>query len=245
MSEDKKPKLRPVFENLETALKTWWKHLIKFVRIYLWGLLFTLAPIMIFLIVLGLGFLTRLEQTLPFLIIGGFIGIWALIFAIYFAVRTYISLFILVKKEYSGKELEIYKESKDYFWSYLALVALTFILMMLWFLALIIPAIIYSIFYAFAVYAFMFEGKRDISAVKRSQELVTGYWWAVFGRFLFIGLILWIFMMIISIPLNFVPETSLFAIVWTAFIQIVNYLVGPICMLFTYQIYQDLVKIKK
>ena len=245
MSEEKKPKLRPVFENLETAIKTWWKHLIKFVRIYLWGLLFTLAPIMIFLIVLGLGFLTRLEQTLPFLIIGGFIGVWAFIFAIYFGIRTYLSLFLLVKKDYAGKELEIYKESKEYFWSYLAVVALTAILMMLWFLALIIPAIIYSIFYAFTVYAFMFEGKRDISAVKRSQELVTGYWWAVFGRFLFIGLILWVFIMIISIPLNFVPETSAFAIIWGAFIQIVNYLIGPICMLFTYQMYQDLVRIKK
>lgn len=245
MSEEKKPKLRPVFENLETAIKTWWKHLIKFVRIYLWGMLFSLAPIMIFLIILSLGFLTRFAQTLPFMIIAGFIGIWAVIFALYFAIRTYLTMFILVKEDYAGKELEMYKESEKYFWSYIAIIALTTILMMLWFLALIIPAIIYSVFYCFTVYVFMFEGKRDISAVKRSQELVAGYWWAVFGRFLFLGLILWIFIMILSIPLHFVSETSIFAILWNFLIQIISYLIGPISLLFTYQIYQDLVKIKK
>ncbi len=245
MAEEKKAKLRPVFENFETALKTWWKNLIKFARLYLWGLVFTLAPILAFGLILGLGLLAGLEESLPFMIIGGFLGFWAVILAIYFAIRVYLAMFILIKKEYVGKELDIYKESAKYFWSYIAIVSLTTILMLLWFLALVIPAIIFSVFYCFTIYAFVFENKRDFDAVKRSQELVRGYWWAIFGRFLLLGLVAWLFMVIIAIPLSFAPANSLFAAIWGIVIQIVSYLIGPIYMLFTYQMYQDLVKIKK
>jgi hypothetical protein len=116
---------------------------------------------------------------------------------------------------------------------------------LLWTLLLIIPGIIYSIFYSFAVYAFFFEDKRGMTAVRRSLNLVKDYWWPVFGRFLVLGIIFWIFMVLISVPLGLSNDKSVFYQIWNIFIQVVNFLVGPIALLFSYQIYQDLVKLKK
>ena len=83
-----------------------------------------------------------------------------------------------------------------------------------------------------------------MEAIRRSVQLVKNYWWPVFGRFIIIMLIIWLLMMVISLPLAGVSEDSLFFHLWNTVIQIVNFLIGPIVLLFSYRIYQDLVKIK-
>ncbi|MFA5023811.1 MAG: hypothetical protein WC523_02535 [Patescibacteria group bacterium] len=247
MEQEKKPKLTPVFTLLESAIKTWWKNLRKIIGVYIWGLFLAIIPLVIVLIFFGLA--AWLDQnsatSLSFKIVLGVVTAVGILLAVYFSIRAYMGVFLLVKKDYQGQELEIFKETKKLFWPYLGLTILTTVLIFLWALLLIIPGIIYSIFYSFAVYAFFFEDKRGMAAIRRSFSLVKGYWWPVFGRLLVLGIVCWIFLMLISIPLGLSDDQSVFYQIWNIFIQVVNFLVGPIALLFSYQIYQDLVKLKK
>ena len=158
---------------------------------------------------------------------------------------SYIAMFLLVKNNYVGSEKEIYQSSKKLFWPYIGLTLLTTLFILLWTCLLIIPGIIFSILYSFAVYVLFFEDKKGMAAIKRSVQLVKHYWWAVFGRFCLFGLVIWLFMLIISIPVGLTPENTLMFSIWNAIVQVINMLIGPIALLFSYRIYQDLVKIKK
>lgn len=256
MSEEKKvkiskPKLTLTYDLLEGAVKTWWKNLGKFTSVLLWGLLFTIIPVVVgaVLLVVDRVIIGKLDSMaglqVSFLILSIILLFACFLAFIYFAIRAYMGAFLLVKKNYTGDELKIFKETKKYFWSYFWLSILTTVFVLLWALLLIIPGIIFSIFYSFAVYAFFFEGLTGMEAIRRSVNLVKNYWWAVFGRFIVIGIALYIFIMITSIPLYFVDENSSFALIWGAIVQIISFLIGPISLLYFYQIYQDLVKIKK
>lgn len=239
-----KQKITPVYDLLESAINIWWKNLLKFVKVYLWGALFTLIPVVImFLLILSTysSLASSLFVLVPILILSGvcFLAVIYLLFC------TYIGTFLLVKNNYQGNELEIFKETRKYFWDYFWLSILTAILIILWTLLLIIPGIIFSVFYSFAVYVFFFENIKGMAAIRKSLNLVKGYWWPVFGRFIVIGIALWIFTVIISIPLYFTNDKSYFYSFWSFIIQIINFLVGPISLLYFYQIYQDLSRIKK
>ncbi len=243
MSETKKPKITPVLKMIEQAIKLWWKNLKKIVMVYVWGIVYALIPVAVMFLLFALNE-TSLGNSWTFKGIAIFLAFWSFLFMIYFFIRTYISMFLLLKKEFAGSERKIFEESKDYFWSYIVLVLLTLILSILWFFALVIPMLIFSVFYCLTAYAFFFEGKRDIDAVLRSYHLVRGYWWAVFGRVLLFGLALWLFIVIISLPMYAVSQTSTFYYIWSTLVQIANMLIGPMAMIFTYHLFKDLVKIK-
>jgi len=245
MSENNKLQLTPIFENLEMALKEWWKNLKKFILVYLWGMLFSLVALAIVAIFFGLDWWLGDRSNIVLHTVTLLVAIGGFLAAFYFYLRAYISIFLLVKKNYIGEELEIFKESGKYFWSYLSLALLTVILVLLWSLLLIIPGIIYSVFYSLAVYIFFFEDKKGWAAIRRSTSLVEGYWWPVFGRFVVLGLLVWVLMMFISWPLSLVEEHSAFFQIWNLVVQVVSFLVGPIIMLYTYNIYKNLVQIKK
>lgn len=240
---EKKPKLTPAATILEEAIKIWWKNLKKIVMVYLWGGLFALIPVAIILIIISLNMLVK--GNIGLTIVSFVLIIASVLSAIYFLIRGYMGIFLLVKDNYAGKELDIFKATRKLFWPYLGLTVLTSIFILLWTLLLIIPGIIFSVFYSLACYVFFFEGKKGMAAIRRSTQLVKNYWWPVFWRFIVITLVTWLLMMVISLPLMGVSEDSLFFHLWNSLVQIINFLIGPIILLFSYRIYQDLAKIKK
>jgi len=240
----KKQKITKSFTLLSNAIEEWWKNLGKFVMMYVWGILLALVPM---IILGGLSVLDNLTASggMAMRIVIVVIATICMLFVLYFFIRSYAGLFLLVKKNYQGKTWDIYKETKKYFWPYFGLVILTSVFILLWSLLLIIPGIIFSILYAMAVYIFFFEGKKGMTAIKASVRLVKGYWWPLFGRFVLLGVILWIFMMFVSIPLYVFEENGALFNAWNVVVQIVSFLIGPISLLFGYNIYKDLVKLKK
>jgi len=240
-----KPKLTPISINLGESIKVWWKNLPKFISIFLWGLLFSIIPLFVVFLFFSLGYLFGAIGNIAFTIAGVIIAIIGCALAIYFAIRFYVVNFLLVKENFKGDVLELFKKTKVLFWPYFWLSILSAILIFLWCLLLIIPGIIFSIFYSLAVYALLFEGEKGMNAIRRSKKLIKGYFWPVLGRLFVIGLLVWLFMMIISIPVLNMEETSAFAIVWNIIIQAVSFIIGPIVILFSYSIFKDLVKIKK
>ncbi|MFA6194432.1 MAG: hypothetical protein WC719_01630 [Patescibacteria group bacterium] len=245
MDKEKKIKLVPVFDTFEIALKTWWKNLKKIVLIYLWGLLYALIPMAVIAILLGVNYWLGDSVGLGFRIATVIISVLGFFTALYFFIRSYIGIFLLVKNDYAGHEKKLFKETRQYFWPYVSLVILTCVFVLLWTLLLIIPGIIYSVLYSFACYALFFEDKRGLAAIRRSVQLVSGYFWPVFGRFIFVGVIVWVFSLLISLPLSFAEKGSLFNSIWGAIVQVASLLIGPIVLVYTYSIYKELVKIKK
>ncbi len=254
MSEEKKEenmveivkekiKMENPSDNLKTSLKKWWQNINSFIGIYAWGIAYAVLVMIIasllswLLSFLGSGIFVRLLQII--------LVFSAILMMIYFFLRTTIGLVLFIKNDYQGKSKEIFIESKTYFWAYLGVSLLTAILVLLWALLLIIPGIIFSIFYAFAAYVFFFEGKKGMDALRRSKDLVKGYFWPVLGRIAFISVLLWLFMFFISIPLEIFEEGGLTFSLWNLLVSIISFLIGPIAMIYMINMYKDLVKIKK
>lgn len=240
-----KPKLTPVFKILGEAIKTWWLNLDKIIKIYWEGIKPTLIPLGITAVLGILAALIKGPLGTIFKITMSISAGVTVVLAIYFWTRAYAGIFLLVKKNYRDEAPKTYEETKKLFWPYIGLSLLTGLLILAWTLLLIIPGIIFAFIYSFAVYAFFFEDKRGMAAIRRSRAIIKGYFWEVLGRLVVLMLVTWGFMMILSIPVTAMPVNSAAAQGWNFFMQVISWLVGPIAMLFTYNIYSDLVKIKK
>ena len=179
-------------------------------------------------------------------VILGFLRIIAVLASIYIGITAQIGLLILLKNFSADQKIkEAFKEGRKYFWSYLAVFIITAIFVILWSILFIIPGIIFGVYYAFSRYALIFEDYKSRSALKRSKELIKNYWWAVFGRQLFIVLPLVGFAMILSIPMLFLEEESLIANTYAVFINLIYFIISPIVIIYSVLIYRGLVEIKK
>jgi len=76
------------------------------------------------------------------------------------------------------------------------------------FILLIIPGIIFSIWFAFALYAVVLDSKKDTEAMKYSKKLVSGRWWAVFWRMFLPSLIFMIVSGAVQMPLDYIMNSS-------------------------------------
>lgn len=70
------------------------------------------------------------------------------------------------------------------FWPFVWLNILSAIIILVGFLLFIIPGIIFTVWYSLAAYVLIFEDRKGWPALKRSKEIIKGYWWPVFGRLL-------------------------------------------------------------
>lgn len=104
------------------------------------------------------------------------------------------------------------------------------IFVLLGIIALVIPGIIIAVWLSLASSIFVIEGKRGMAVLKRSKELVTGYFWPVLGRIVMLGLLIGI----ISALFNNVPFLSV----------ALNLVTAPFATAYVYYVYKDLVAIK-
>lgn len=162
---------------------------------------------------------------------------------IYFGVRAQVGMYLILKNP-TMKFKELFKETRGFFWRFFGLSILTGILVLLWTLLLIIPGIIFGVFYSFALYLLVFEDVRGMNAIKRSKALVTGYWWAVFGRTMFVILVAMLISFVLSIPFVFMSQGTIIYSIYNSLQSIVWAIVTPVFMIFSYLMYKDLRHIK-
>ncbi|MFH0876222.1 MAG: hypothetical protein V1859_09870 [archaeon] len=192
------------------------------------GLLYLLPTSL--LITFGIGFLTFLQLSVnlispeeffknPAAIAG--LGIIAVILIALYIVTVilyclmYISIvkMIAIRRENKNPTFsEIFHESKKFLGSYTGLMFVMGFALIGLFLLLIVPGIIFAVFWIFAPFALISDGKGVMESMAYSKKLVTGRWWTVFGyHLLFIlimvgisfGLNLVIFLPVVF--LNFIP----------------------------------------
>lgn len=104
------------------------------------------------------------------------------------------------------------------------------VITMLGFLLLIIPGIIFSIWFSLASYALVSEEKKGMKALLRSKELVKGYWWKIFWRFLVLTSIVFL----ITFIAGFIPFIG----------NIIYIFITPFSVTFSFLIYENLKQLK-
>lgn len=173
----------------------------------------------------------------------GIFGIASLAFLVYLSLATLIARYLLLKNfSNERKIIDLLKESTPYVGKMFWVSILTAGLLLLWFLCLVIPALIFGVYYAFATYVLVFEDISGMDAIKRSKELVKGRWFQVFLRLAAVNVAIYIFFLILGIPSDIIKDTKFLYYSWNLIILILRILVSPIPFIFTYFIYKDLVK---
>jgi len=234
-----KLKLLSVGELFRSSWEIYVKKFSDFVEMYLWGML-GLLPLV------GVGFLgailflgLHLNQW-PIYIFIAILGIAALAWSIYYGTRAKIGLLLVIQNETVSVK-ENFKQSREYFWPYLIISVVTTILIILALLLLIVPGLILAIYWSFVLLVTVIEKKKTVSeSTKRSYALVKGYWWPVCGRILFMVILALIVSLILNIPLSSLDGNAEKA--YTFVINIFWALLSPLFLVYSYLLYQDLVK---
>ncbi len=169
--------------------------------------------------------------------IGPFLGIFILTMIIFVVISVwiYIAMIKAVGQVLEGKMIgvkETLKASLSKILPIFGVFILTGIVVGIGVILLIIPGIIFGVWFYFAQYVLVIENVGVIAAMKRSRELVKGYFWPVVGRGLIIILYTWLISLAVSL--------TLFPVVQ----MVILGLITPYFYLLPYLVYRDLKTIK-
>jgi hypothetical protein len=230
--------LRPIGQLLMDAWKAYRLNCKKISLLMLWGLIGIVPYVLT--IAIDIGFSRQLAGVQS--IVAILIMIFYIIF-LYWIISTVIGLIILIKNP-EKKIIDVFNEGRKLVWGDLAIGMLVFLFVGLWSILLVVPGIIYSIFYSFTLFVFVYDGYRRSAALTRSKELVSGYWWPVFGRKILGIAILIIFMVLYMLVLRGFHATWLIGIIQIIYYVITVFFLVPAYIIFLSLIYTDLVAIK-
>ena len=76
------------------------------------------------------------------------------------------------------------------------------------FILLIIPGIIFSVWFAFSIYAVILDNQKDTDAMRFSKKLSTGRWFDVFLRILIPALIVIVLSGVLQLPFSLLAKSS-------------------------------------
>jgi hypothetical protein len=146
-----------------------------------------------------------------------FIGIFIPIFLVYLVVSVLVMAagISAIKRVIAKEPLDIKKTyifAWNNLWKFSILAILIFLATFGGLLLLIIPGIIFGIWFSFANFIFIDKGLEPRAAMSKSRELVKGRFWAVFGRLFVFGLFSGIAGAIVSaVPLGIGPMLATLA----------------------------------
>lgn len=122
------------------------------------------------------------------------------LFSLLFIVIVYT---LLTKNEWSGK---MFMQSLRMYPIALVLSLLTLLMLIPLFLLLIIPGVIFSIYWQFNVNALIYDKLSIWGAIKKSKKVVTDYWWITLGY----GLLVWLIIILPSFILNIIFPNNVY-----------------------------------
>lgn len=201
-------KLRPSF-SFEDVLRTSWHIFTKDPAPFLVPFLLISLPFLGFILFtgssLGLSFFQTIEYHDNNIIL--FIFIFVLAYLIFIISSFFVPLVMafLTEDMAHGKSADLkkaFQKSVPRFFPYLGTSIIQMIALVLLFLLLIIPGIIFSVYWMFTSSIVALRGKWGISAIQYSGQIVKGKWWKVFGYSLLfsimIGIPIWVVSFVIQ-----------------------------------------------
>lgn len=173
-----------------------------------------------------------------------------ILFIPFVLVRFFFQLLVIPAIIYNLREnlgiKESYKNAIKILFSYIWISILTTVIIVGGYGLLIVPGIIFSVWFSLPAYVLIFEEKKGMNALLRSKHLIFGRWWGVFWRLLVLGVISFI---IIFIPFLFLTLiTGVDGLLIELLIEWISYLIGilitPFSIIYLFLIYQNLKRIK-
>lgn len=217
----------------------------KFVGMLLVPILGAVPLVVLLMLWAGLAFFLQGRGMSIINIIMGLLGIFSVVFIIVVAVIAQAGLYILVRD--ASKNLSIkqaFLEGKKVAWKFFIVSFATGIFAFLWMLLLIVPGIWAAINYSFALWIFLYEGISGTDALKRSKELIKGYWWAIFGRLIFVYVLFFAIIVIPGIIIEMFPNSGILSEAWGLASNVMSFLFTPFAIIYTCFMYWDLKKAK-
>ena len=127
-----------------------------------------------------------------------------LIPAILIALFVYASLTGVSLKKSRFTFAEAKKTGSSFYFSYLGFVIVSIIFLAGLFLLLIIPGIIFLVYWIFGAYVLYYEKKGVLASLKRSRQIVKGKWWKTFGYLILMALLTGAVMFVITLPVQMI-----------------------------------------
>lgn len=132
----------------------------------------------------------------------------------------------------------------SYFWPVIWINIITVLVSVGAGILFIFPVVIVAIYTTLNAFTLIIDGKRGISALEESYALVKGRWWGVLGRTLFLSMI-FLAIWLVSVGIAYLGSNMNLESAtgeWlTGIVQLViNLVMGPIAMIFSYRMYQSL-----
>jgi len=165
-------------------------------------------------------------------ILYGVLGIALIVFNILMGVAL-----ILAANNPTLSTRSAYGQAYAYFWRYLGFSIVLSLIIFVGLILFIVPAIIFLVWFTFAVFVLVLENARIIESLKRSREYVKGHWWAVFGRMVFITGVA----VVILVPLGLLSSAMPGQKDWIdGLVSLVSALITPFTLIYMYLMYQDI-----
>jgi len=185
--------------------------------------------------------ISDIRYSLWFSIIWAFISLISL-FLWFWAIP---SLLFSIKEEIGVKEA--YQKGLKMLIPYIRVYFLLFAIIIGGLLLFIIPGILFLIWFSLAIFALVFEERKGMNALFRSQHLIAGKFWGVLRRFLGLGLIILIGLILVLLPPFLLfkiskPTADQIGIILGYFLEL---LVVPFVLVYGVLIYKNLEKIKE
>jgi len=184
------------------------------------------------------------DMALAYLSIFSILGLLLILVVIYILTWSQVALITAIQDSSIGVK-ESFSRAKSKIISFMWLGFIIGLIVSGGFLLLLIPGIIFSVWFSLAVFILVAENIKGLSAVLKSKEYVKGYFWPVFGRslmFMLLYIILFIGLSIVSLILIFIPFLGV--ILNFLLYLIVPFIITPISILYIYLIYSSLKNIK-
>jgi hypothetical protein len=170
----------------------------------------------------------------PFSILGG------LIVFIGYIIFVFSMLPLIFSLHHTAGVDASYKATIGWFWAFVWVTILELLAVMGASIMLIVPGIWLGVALMLMIYVFVIEHRRGIDALRQSKDYIKGYWWAVLGRVLLLGLIFLAATIIIEIPVMIIAGNAariLVTMVLTLFFV-------PFSMIYQYVIFENLRALK-
>ncbi len=178
----------------ELVIKSWYLYTKNF-KLLMQVIFWLLIPAVL------LALLPLLKAKFLIVPLGIFLSFVSFVLSLWISVTLIIILMRLTKEEKIDLKA-IYREAYAKILSYLWINILVGLIAFVGFLLIIIPGIIFAVWFSMAVYILIFEGTRGTKALSKSKELVKNYFWQVLWRwvapYFFFGLIV---LTVIYIPI--------------------------------------------
>lgn len=162
------------------------------------------------------------------------------IFTIILAVVSIVGAIALLYTAAGTKEpVDAYQKGLNKFFPYLGVQIVHGLIILGGLILLVVPGIIFGIWFCFAGYILVLENKGIIASLGQSKKYVTGNWWSVLGRIIILVVVLLI-LRIAGAVVAFVFTPLHFLFVPQLIIAAVNLVAAPFGVIYLYLLYKNL-----